>query len=52
MKINLTKLLENLCRVKQLNAIPQTAIFIKFNYEATGDKGPYSFEIDKKEKRK
>jgi len=51
MKINLTKLLENPRRVKQLNEIPQTAIFIKFKYESTGDKGPYSFEIDKEDKR-
>lgn len=47
MKINLTKLLETPCRVKQLNEIPQTAIFIERKHEATGSKESYSFEIDK-----
>ena len=47
MKINLTKLLEIPRRVKQLSPeIPLTAIPVEFDYDVTGEKEPYSFELE------
>jgi len=45
MKINLTKLLEISSRVKLLSEIPLTGTPVEIDYETTGKKEPYSFEL-------
>jgi len=46
MKINLTKLLESPTRVRALSLVPDTALFIPRWQDETGERQPYSFEIE------